>query len=413
VIEWRQYGPDYGQVITDTLLTNFDDQTWENPYDVAKGHRGFIDGDFVMVLYAWSPNWKANSVGNDHYNLYVRRSFDGGQTWTTTPADDLYPCGFDEDEEGMLTPIHCDGTTTAENYCVNTPSDLCEPTWTTYGAGQFEQARNVSQLIGNKVTILDPRYTPTGGIKMLPVTDRLGVAAEDEALPYPDDLMRDRSKYFIVYETGDNTTVAEGEAIPLDLYYSRAYNWGDDYFLVEYPTGDGSGAGDTYWGFDWLENKRDELSGEAANTCNPGGTFYYVIWNQWQEDEHENVSNSDAIFRRVMFYPDAYAAQMPPTPVILYMSHTDVVDVGQGGELTFIGSGHAYGDTQIIAYEWMSDRDGLLSDQQSFSIPVEELSTGWHTIQYRVRDGRGTWSRPYEQTLFVGYFYYIPVMSRQ
>ena len=31
-----------------------------------KGHRGFVDGDFVMMMYAWSPNWKANSVGNDH-----------------------------------------------------------------------------------------------------------------------------------------------------------------------------------------------------------------------------------------------------------------------------------------------------------------------------------------------------------
>ena len=66
--------------------TDLDDQTWENPYDVAKGHRGFLDGDYVMMMYAWSPNWNSNAVGNDHYNLYVRRSFDGGVTWTTTPA---------------------------------------------------------------------------------------------------------------------------------------------------------------------------------------------------------------------------------------------------------------------------------------------------------------------------------------
>ncbi len=43
------------------------------------------------------------------------------------------------------------------------------------------------------------------------------------------DDLRDPSKFFIVYETGDNTTVAEGEAVPLDLFYSRATNWGDDY----------------------------------------------------------------------------------------------------------------------------------------------------------------------------------------
>ena len=39
-----------------------------------------------MMMYAWAPNWNSNTVGNDHYNLYVRRSFDGGATWTTTPA---------------------------------------------------------------------------------------------------------------------------------------------------------------------------------------------------------------------------------------------------------------------------------------------------------------------------------------
>ena len=65
---------------------DLDDQSWENPFDVAKGHRGYLDGDIVMMMYAWSPNWNSNSVGNDHYNLYVRRSFDGGVTWTTTPA---------------------------------------------------------------------------------------------------------------------------------------------------------------------------------------------------------------------------------------------------------------------------------------------------------------------------------------
>ena len=84
---------------------DLDDQTWENPFDVAKGHRGFLDGDFVMMMYAWSPNWKANSVGNDHYNLYTRRSFDGGLTWTTTPGD--------------LGGV---GTNATENYCVNTAS---------------------------------------------------------------------------------------------------------------------------------------------------------------------------------------------------------------------------------------------------------------------------------------------------
>jgi hypothetical protein len=335
---------------------NLDDESWENPYDVAKGHRGFIDGDFIMMMYAWSPNWKANSVGNDHYNLYARRSFDGGLTWTTTPAD-----------------LGGDGTETCENY--NDGTVVC----TIYGAGEFEQARNLSQLTGNKETILDPRYTPSGGLKMLPVTDLKGEFAEG----YWDDV-RDPSKFFIVYETGDNTTVAEGEAVPLDLFYSRATNWGDDYFLVEYETPVG-----TVQGFDWLEHDRDDLSGEAANTCNNAGTFYYAIWNQWQEDEHENVSESDAIFRRIWF--NEVIDSNPSASILHYWPHAvsheddEVLFVGSARDNDQLGEG-------IVAYRWTSSLDGELSTEKTFSIPATDLSLGLHTIAFSALDGEGNWS---------------------
>ncbi len=65
-----------------------------------------------------------------------------------------------------------------------------------------------------------------------------------------------------------------------------------------------TGDGEIIEGFDWLEHDRKILSGEASNTCNNGGTYYYVVWNQWQEDEHENVSNSDAFFRRSFWLDD-------------------------------------------------------------------------------------------------------------
>ena len=79
------------------------------------------------------------------------------------------------------------------------------------------------------------------------------------------------------------------------MYYSRAFNFGDDYELVDT---DDDGVGDY---FDWLENKKKYHAAEAAVTANPGGTFFYAIWNQWQEDKLENIFDSDAILRRVMF----------------------------------------------------------------------------------------------------------------
>jgi len=272
VTEWRQCPG--GLDCDDTVDFGFDDPTWLNPYDVAKGHRGFMKGDHIMMMYAWSPNWLANTVGHDNYNLYVRRSFDGGVTWTTLPAD--YSV---ELPEGVT--VAADGTEHCEWYGL--PGSVTEfDSCTTYPAGAPEQARNVSQIVGTKLTVLDPRFTPTSG----------SILTEGDFL-YPDD-EEDPSKFFVTFEVGDNTTVIDGEATPMDMYYSRAFNFGDEYELVLDEE-----TGELY--FDWLENKKKYHAAEAAVTANPGGTFFYAIWNQWQEDKQENIFDSDAILRRVMF----------------------------------------------------------------------------------------------------------------
>jgi len=372
-------------------VDNLDDESWENPFDVAKGHRGFIDGDFIMMMYAWSPNWQANAVGNDHYNLYARRSFDGGATWTTTPAE-----------------LGGDGTETCENY--KQADGEIVTTCTDYGAGEFEQARNLSQLIGNKETILDPRYTPTGGLKMLPITDLKGIGFTG----YDDDV-RDPSKFFIVYETGDNTTVAEGEATPLDLFYSRATNWGDDYFLVEYTSS--TDPEDVTMGFDWLEHDREDLSGEAANTCNNGGTLYYVIWNQWQEDEFENVSNSDAWFRRVLFNE---LVEADPYATILYQS-TDRVDLSTWPEdelIVLVGSGKDNDGlgpgSGIDNVRWWSDIEGHECNERTWQFPPRGLIPGWHEFSFAVQDNEGHWSQPKTARILIAEQFhniYLPLIA--
>ncbi len=380
----------------DQTVDNLDDESWENPWDVAKGHRGFIDGDFVMMMYAWSPNWKANTVGNDHYNLYARRSFDGGVTWTTTPAD-----------------LGGNGTTTCEYY--GTGEDA-EEDCTTYGAGQFEKARNLSQLIGNRETILDPRYTPTGGLKMLPVTDKFELS---EDLPYIDDEVRDPSKFFIVYETGDNTTVAEGEAVPMDLYYSRATVWGDYYDLVERTTT----TGDVVEEFDFLERDPEYLSGEAANTCNPSGTFYYAIWNQWQEDAEENISNSDAILSRKMWLADDDEADYLPRTSILYVStdkadyyDPDIVLVGSARDTDRVGNDSPDDDGIDQAGWWVTIReDSHYYEGRTFQRPPSGFVLGRHDFSFRAQDNEGNWSEPKTVTIWIAekfYNVYLPTVTR-
>ncbi len=394
VLEWRNCD---GSSSVDGCEddNDLDDQSWESPFDIAKGHRGFLDGDFVMMMYAWSPNWKSNSVGNDHYNLYIRRSFDGGLTWTTTP--------------GTLGGL---GVTATENYCVSTPSDLCVGTEFTYGAGEFEQGYNVSQLIGNKITILDPRYSPTGGMKLYPTirTDWLetNIGAPSETLPYEDDLARDPSKFFMIYETGDNTTSDIGEATPLNLYYSRATVYGDVWELdpdwYDEETGE---ILDYRW--PWVENDKEDLSGEASMVASPGGTFMYTVWNQWKEeiteDGHELIFDADMWFRRFMYLPDDSTQDIAPIvswlytgPTMVATSTEDVIDLkvmvydiddlngdgllGDGIDTitwsTCEGQGCTPG-TEIVACA------GL----KQCNIPARNLSNGWQGFSMRGGDNEG------------------------
>lgn len=396
VTEWRQC--DGGTSIEGCEDDNdLDDQSWDNPFDVAKGHRGFLDGDYVMMMYAWAPNWKANSVGNDHYNLYTRRSFDGGLTWTTTPAD-----------------LGGEGISVTENFCINTASDDCVGTEFTYAAGEFEQGRNVSQLIGNKVTILDPRYSPSGGLKLYPTirTDWLtNNSISFEGLPYDDDLIRDPSVFFMVYETGDNTTVAEGEAVPLDLFYSRATVYGDTWEMMDYTTDTDDDVLDRW---PWLENKADDLSGEAGMVANPGGTFMYAVWNQWKEeideDGNELVYDSDMIFRRLLYSmtdADPSSTIMVQSATMIATSSDDVLTIIiSARDLDRLGEGD-----EITAIEWSID--GIVyngCDNKTCNIPARILSEGWdgfgnqagsggfgsHEISVRVKDNDPNRENPAE-----------------
>jgi hypothetical protein len=242
---------------------------------------------------------------------------------------------------------------------------------------------------------------------MLPISDLKEIGFEG----YDDDV-RDASKFFIVYETGDNTTVAEGEATPLDLFYSRGTNWGDDYDLVEYYN---AGTGETTLGFDWLEHDREDLSGEAANTANNSGTFYYAIWNQWQEDEHENVSDSDAIFRRLMYLDDDIQDYMPVAS-ILYVSTAqadyddpDIVLVGTGRDLDKMGNDNVLGDG-IENVRWWSDIEGHECQERRWQFPPTGLTPGWHSFSFGVQDNEGNWSSPQTVQIWIGprYNIYMP-----
>ncbi|HEY9148633.1 MAG TPA: choice-of-anchor O protein, partial [Gammaproteobacteria bacterium] len=278
--------------LSTALGSNLDDQSWYNPLDVAKGHRGYLWGNMAVVMYAWSPNWKLNAKGSDRYELYIRRSFDGGQTWTTTPAD-----------WGGVGTQTCE--TMRDGDTASTQSQVC----TTYAAGADEQARNVSQIRSqelltptNKYTVLDPRYAPDP-----PTMPTI----EDATYADPDSDVFNPSRFFVVFETGDNTTVEFGEAEPLDLNYGRAINFGD-YYQVTSDEVDLIGACSAAFcnEFDRLNVGGDTTASEASLAMTPAGDTLYSVWAQ-----EGGVNLHDAQYARV-WYDDPNTFTMPTqTPI--------------------------------------------------------------------------------------------------
>jgi gamma-glutamylcyclotransferase (GGCT)/AIG2-like uncharacterized protein YtfP len=146
--------------------------------------------------------------------------------------------------------------------------------------------------------------------------------------------LRNPSRYFLVYEVGDNSTVAQGEAEPLDLFYSRAENFGDDYVVwteadtgyddpdtVCYPSvayDDEKVVGTVVESssfcneFDRLNSAGDTHSSEASILGNPDGSKMYGVWAQWiyedDEDYDSEITESDAIARRIWWIDDYRSA---------------------------------------------------------------------------------------------------------
>ena len=304
------------------LGSNLDDRSWYMPIDISKAHRGFIDGNFVFMLYAWSPNYKLNAVGRDRYELYTRRSFDGGITWTTTPGSFL---------ASNLETYSGDGTVTCETWRDGATSLDDSHVCTAYDAGVPEQSRNVTQHKSMRVTTLDPRYTPTSGGVGDPPADYEGWTLFDPIDPTD---IRDPSRNFVVFETGDNTTVAAGEAEPLNLDYGRAEVFGDHYTVwTEIDTGFSTIAdcypNNTYGDtsvlfaegtgfcneFDTLEGFPDALSEEASVTASAAGDFLYGVWGQFNVDDLGEFVDGDTMFRRVWWLDN-------------YISETEAYSVG-------------------------------------------------------------------------------------
>jgi hypothetical protein len=284
----------------------------------------------------------------------VRRSFDGGQTWTTDPAGSgVYVCpeyrsdpnNPDPDGSGNLPPQvlldaesgNCgiyDPATVLDGELPPMPvgiamTNYLAPMGTTADgvpaqhipAGAFEPARNISELMNNHESSGDPRLGTT------PPTYPLD--GRDPALPIlrfvEDEYVN--NMFFVAWGTVDNakstgSTGVKAEAGPLDLFYTRTENYGDSYLKIPWVIGgenSNQGYGETVWRYDFIAKGEPEEQGEAQLRATSDGSKAYVIWHssisaeedpdevytRWYPWKPSESYENDLWFRRVIFWPDA------------------------------------------------------------------------------------------------------------
>ena len=336
-------------------------------YSNVRSHRGFIRGDFFVVAYALSPNWAAGRNGNDRYNFYVRKSFDGGQTWTTNPdgagvyvcpefrtdpytedpdgSGNLPPevfnelCGTYDSEavpEGDLPPMPVGVAMTHFADPLDANPDGVSGQY--IAAGAFEPARNVSEIKSNKESSGDPRLGTTPPTYPLDGTDA-GLAnlcpGDPPDCTYVEDNYENHM-FFVAWGTVDNakstgSSGVKAEAGPLDIYYTRSEDYGDNFVKIPWVIGgvaeedegeegpDNNDAwGQTVWRYDFVAKGEPEEQGEAQLRATSDGSKAYVIWHSQisaEEDPDEvytryypwkpsESSENDLWFRRLIFWPD-------------------------------------------------------------------------------------------------------------
>ncbi len=247
---------------------NLADTSGRTPYSDALAHRGALDYGELIIAYSWTPNWGRNA--NDKYDLYVRRSFDGGQSWTTDPYD---PESIEHNVVFRVPVVdEVNQTVTWEEEIVTTE----------YGSGASEPPRNVSNLRNNRISVLEPRLVKTpGSIKTNGIVPVPRGPTAPRRLP-------GRLRLEFNQNQAPNDVVYP--KMPMDIYYGRTMDKGQRFETVIVTPQGGSGQPEEGWN---LLAKDQPEQGAAQLRQTPDGSRMYAIWLE------ESDQGSDIMFRRV------------------------------------------------------------------------------------------------------------------
>ncbi|MCJ7603251.1 MAG: choice-of-anchor O protein [Desulfobulbaceae bacterium] len=258
---------------------NLADSSAKNPYTDSRAHRGSLNGDELIIGYSLTPNW--GRLANDKYDFYIRRSFNGGQSWTTVPLT-TDPSATDIEHNVVFRVPVVDSV----NQTVTWDEEVVT---TAYAPGASEQPRNVSNLRNNRISVMEPRLVKTPGT----ITNSDGITPTG----YPEDI-QDNSVYQIAYGVEFNQNSLPIDVVlpqmPLDIYYGRTNDKGQRFDTVIVTPGDGNGKPEEGWN---PLAKDIPQQGAVQLKQTPDGSRMYSIWLE------EGSRGSDIMFRRVD-YPE-------------------------------------------------------------------------------------------------------------
>ncbi|WP_236890138.1 choice-of-anchor O protein [Desulfoluna limicola] len=335
-LEWEQ------------TVENLGDNPEDNDLDDARAHRGAIRGDFVAFGYTYTPNLEMSKKGYDTYNFYLRRSFDGGQTWTTDP-------------EGTTAVEH------TENFYNACSLDSYQVT-TSYGPGVnvFEPARNMSLVtvseadIANEAvqTVIEPRLVAVPGSITItkPSPDD---PCKKEPTGYAEDV-QDPNVFYMTWATKYFFTDVEGKA-----HYSFTRDRGQTLGR---------------WEFDSLSGdlSPDVREAECQIRMTPDGSKFYAAWLE------ETDSGSDIVFRRIL--PGEFLSIQPNPPIASIDSPVSDVTINAGAPVDFAGS--VTNGTLPLTFGW-DFGGGAPSLAVEDPGPVIFETAGTYVVTFKVADSEG------------------------
>jgi len=145
-----------------------------------------------------------------------------------------------------------------------------------------------------------------------------------------------------------------------------------------------------------LDNTGFEVSAQPDASVPGGGSTTFrlrmLTGSAGSKSADVQFANSDADEDPYGFSVSGrVVSSSPDRPTARIDSTTPAVAQPPDEQITFEGTGTPHNGT-IVAYEWRSDLDGVLSGEEDFVLSAHELTVGTHVMTFCVQDSTGAWS---------------------